>query len=178
MDSPLDKHRRLGVAHQDKTSLFDRFAKALAVPAFLLAVLSLGWQVYTYQESHEESPRIHGSVTQTGKQLNPDKDGKLSIQITNLGKRTMQIKTVTLSGWNRVWVLYVPPEKATFALPPGCDLWTQTLRDYAKYPIDVGQSPQPADFLVTVETTRAVHQQHVFINTFMLGGPVPTPQTC
>ena len=166
------------MAHQNKTSLFDRFAKALAVPGFLLAVLSLGWQVYTYQESHEENPRILGSVTQTGKQLNPDKDGKLSIQITNLGKRTMQVKTVTLSGWNRVWILYVPPEKTTFDVEPGCNLWTQTPWDYEKYPIDIGQSPQPGDFLVTVETTRAVHQQHVFINTFFPFGPAPTTNPC
>ena len=165
------------MAHQNKTSLFDRIAKALAVPGFLLAVLSLGWQVYTYQESHEESPRIHGSVTQTGGHVNPYKNGELSIQITNLGKRTMQIKTVTLAGWNHIWILYVPPEKTTFALPPGCDLWTQTAWDYAKYPIDV-DSPQPADFLVTVETTRAVHQQHVYINTFFALGVVPTARTC
>lgn len=162
----------------NKTSLFDRVAKALAIPGFLLAVLSLGWQVYTYQESHEENPRILGSVTQTGKQLNPDQNGTLFFQITNPGKLTMQIKMVTLSGWNRVWVLFVPPEKTTFALEPGCHLWTRTPWDYAKYPIDVGQSPQPADFLVTVETTRAVHQQHVFINAFSLGGVVPTGDRC
>lgn len=110
----------------------DLVARTTAVIGTLLGLFGLWlsysnyrWQQNTYQESHEESPRIHGSVSQTGKQLNPDKLGRLYIQITNLGKRTMQIKTVTLSGWNRVWILYVPPEKTTFDVEPGCNYGTK-----------------------------------------------------
>jgi hypothetical protein len=92
---------------QSKPSWLDKSAKALALPGFLLALFSVGWQVYAYQESREESPMVRASLTQELKgehlQFNRDTRGKVTIEVTNLGKRTMQIKSITLSAWKHVW---------------------------------------------------------------------------
>ncbi len=161
-----------------KPSWLDKSAKALALPGFLLALFSVGWQVYTYRESREESPMVRASLTQELKgdhlQLNRDRHGKLTIEVTNLGNRTMQIKTIALSAWKRVWVLHSPEEKnPTFSLETGHTLSRQIEWDYAKYPISELDESQPADFLVEVETTRAVHQQHVNINAITVTSTIP-----
>jgi len=166
------------VEQQTKPSWLDKSAKALALPGFLLALFSVGWQVYTYRESHEESPMVRASLTQEWKgghlQFNRDRHGKLTIEVTNLGKRTMQIKNITLSGWKRVWVLHSPEEKSpTVPLETGHTLSRQIEWDYVKYPIFELDESQPADFLVEVETTRAIHQQHVEINSITVTSTVP-----
>jgi hypothetical protein len=48
---------------QSKPSWLDKSTKALALLGFLLALFSVGWQVYTYRESHEESPMVRASLT-------------------------------------------------------------------------------------------------------------------
>jgi len=161
-----------------KLSLFDRLTKSLGILGFLLALFSVGWQVYTYRESHEESPMVRASLTQELKgdhlQFNRDRHGKLTIEVTNLGKRTMQIKNITLSAWKRVWVLHSPEEKSpTFPLETGHTLSRQIEWDYVKYPIFELDESQPADFLVEVETTRAIHQQHVHINAITVTSTIP-----
>src|SRR5438876_1298816 len=150
---------------QSKPSWLDKSAKALALPGFFLALFSVGWQVYTYRESHEESPMVRATLTQEMKgdhlQFNRDRHGKLTIEVTNLGKRAMQIKSITLSAWKRVWVLHSPNEKSpTFSLETGHTLLSEIGWDYVKYPIFELDESQPADFLIEVETTRGVHQQH------------------
>jgi len=40
---------------QSKPSWLDKSAKALALPGFFLALFSVGWQVYTFRESHEKA---------------------------------------------------------------------------------------------------------------------------
>jgi hypothetical protein len=163
---------------QSKPSLFDKTAKVLALPGFLMDQYSVGWQVYTYRESHEESPMVRATLTQELKgdrlEFNRDTDGKLTIEVTNLGKRTMQIKSVTLSGWNRVWVLHSPESnRPTFSLETGHTLSRQIEWDYTKYPLFQLDESQPADFLIEVETTRAVHHQHVNINVIALTSTIP-----
>ena len=164
---------------QSKPSWLDKSAKALALPGFFLALFSVGWQVYTYRESHEESPMVRASLTQEMKgdhlQFNRDRHGELTIEVTNLGNRTMQIKTITLSAWKRVWVLHSPEEKRpTFPLETGHTLSRQIEWDYVKYPIFAfNDQSQPADFLVEVETIRAVHQQHIHINAITITSTIP-----
>jgi hypothetical protein len=163
---------------QSKPSWLDKSAKALALPGFLLALFSVGWQVYTYRESREESPMVRASLTQELKgdhlQFNRDRHGKLTIEVTNLGNRTMQIKSITLSAWKRVWVLHSPEKnKPTFPLQTGHTLSRQIDWDYVKYPIFELDESQPADFLVEVETTRAVHPQHVHINAITVTSTIP-----
>jgi len=163
---------------QSKPSWLDKSTKALALLGFLLALFSVGWQVYTYRESHEESPMVRASLTQELKGdhllFNRDRHGKLTIEVTNLGKRTMQIKSITLSAWKRVWVLHSPEEKRpTFCLETGNTLSRQIEWDYVKYPIFELDESQPADFLVEVETTRANHQQHVHINAITVTSTIP-----
>src|SRR5260370_37481984 len=76
---------------QSKSSLLVKSAKALALPGFPLALFSLVCQLYTYRESHEESPMVTASLTQELNgdhlQLNRDRHGKLTIEVTNLGNR-------------------------------------------------------------------------------------------
>jgi hypothetical protein len=163
---------------QSKPSWLDKSAKALALPGFLLALFSVGWQVYTYREGHEESPMVRASLTQELKvdhvQFNRDRHGKLTIEVTNLGNRVMQIKSVTLSAWKRVWVLHSPEDtNPTFSLETGHTLSKQIEWDYVKYPIFELDESQPADFLVEVQTTRAVHQQHVHINAITITSTIP-----
>jgi hypothetical protein len=45
--------------------------------------------------------------------------------------------------------------------------------DYVKYPIFELDESQAADFLVEVETTRAVHQRHVRINAITVTSTIP-----
>jgi hypothetical protein len=163
---------------QSKPSWLDKSAKALALPGFLLAIFSVGWQVYTYRESHEESPMVRASLTQEligdHLPLNRERHGKLTIEVTNLGNRIMQIKTITLSAWKRVWVLHSPDEKnPTFPLETGDTLSREMEWDYAKYPVFELDESQPVNFLVDVETTRAVHQQHVSINAITVTSTIP-----
>lgn len=165
----------------DKPSWLDRFAKALAVPGFLLAVCSLGWQIYTYRESHEEAPMVQGSLEVTWTRLHGDieqlyrsgKNGKLVIEVTNIGQRTMQVKSVTLSAFKRVWVLRAPDEKnPTVSLEPGHGLSTETEWDFKKYPLYSNDQSEPADFLVEVQTTKAVHIQHINIHSYTVSYPL------
>ena len=180
-ENPLESTnpRSTQMEQQEKSSLFDRLTKPLGIMGFLLGLFSVGWQVYTYRESHEESPMVRASLTQELKgdhlQFNRDRHGELTIEVTNLGNRTMQIKTITLSAWKRVWVLHSPNKTSpTFSLETGHTLSSQIEWDYVKYPIfALNDASQPADFLVEVETTRAVHQQHVHINTITVTSTVP-----
>lgn len=121
---------------------------------------------------------VRASLTQEEKidnlQFNRDRHGTLTIEVTNLGKRTMQIKNITLSAWKRVWVLQSPEEKTpTFPLETGHTLSNEIEWDYMKYPIFELVESQPADFLVEVETTRAIHQQHVHINAITITTKLP-----
>jgi len=177
-DVPRNLLESRPMEQQSKPSWLDKSAKALALPGFLLALFSVGWQVYTYRESREESPMVRASLTQelSGDHLplNRDRHGKLTIEVTNLSTRTMQIKSITLSGWKRVWVLHSPNEKnPTFPLETGDTLSREMEWDYAKYPVFELDESQPVDFLVGVETTRAVHQQHVSINAITITSTIP-----
>ena len=162
-----------------KSPWFERLSKLLALPGFLLALFSVGWQVHIYKETHEESPMVRGSLTQEvrgmGLELNKDKHGKLEIEVTNLGRQTMQVKSITLSGWGRTWNMYSPSEKGpTVALEPGHGFSAVKDWNYSKYPVLQLDESLPADFLVEVETARAVHKQHVNINSIILTSTVPT----
>jgi hypothetical protein len=165
---------------QNKPSLLEKVAKLLAIPGFFLALFSVGWQVHTYRESHEESPMVRGSLTQEFttsilKGFNRDKHGKLTIDITNLGSRTMLVKNVTVSAFNRVWIIRAPQEnKPTLPLETGQTLSNTMAWDYSKYPIFEMDESEPADFLVQVETTRTVHQQHVHISTITVTSTIPS----
>jgi len=86
----------------------------------------------------------------------------------------MQIKNITLSAWKRVWVLYSPEkDHPTFSLETGYTLSRQIDWDYVKYAISELDESQPADFLVEVETTRALHQQHIRVYEITITSTIP-----
>lgn len=164
---------KIRVMEQENKPRLDLTTKVFAILGFFLALGSLSWQIYTYRDTHEESPMVRGSLTQeVGEKFNRDRHGMLTIKVTNLGKQKMQIKSITLSAFKRVWVLPVSNEGA-FSLEPGRTLSHQIQWDYVKYPIFELDESQPADFVVEVETTKAVHQQHVWINSINVTSTVP-----
>jgi hypothetical protein len=91
-------------------------AALIAVGISALSALFTGWQAYEAHQAanREESPMVRASLTQEvreGIRPNTDRHGKLSIEVTNLGHRTMQLKNITLSAWKRVWIVLAPDKK-------------------------------------------------------------------
>lgn len=165
---------------QRKFSLFDWFTKPLGVLGFLLGLFSVGWQVYTYRESHEESPLVRVSPVlnvNEGTRFAIKPHGEITVEVTNLGQRTMQVKSITLFAGKRVRIIRAPSKEVlTVSLEPGGVFSRQIEWNYGKHPLlnEENDESLPEDFFVEVETTRAVHRRHFQLSSLTITSTVPS----
>lgn len=84
--------------------------KALGVLGFFLALCSLGWQIYTYRESHEERilARLYASRAVINKTGGWDPKGEVAVEVVNIGLGPLYLKRVVIQSENdeRSFVFY------------------------------------------------------------------------
>jgi hypothetical protein len=99
--------------------------------------------------------------------------GEIEVEVTNLGRRTMQLKNMTLFAGKRVWPLYTPRDmQPTLPLETKVPYVHRVDWDYGKYPLIALDGSLPEDFLIEIETTRAVHRKHFVVASWTLNSLV------
>lgn len=164
----------------------ERVAIRIALLAALfsgLAAIFTGWQAYEAHKARivadrEESPMVRISLLQTlreGTRFAVNPQGELSVEATNLGHEMMQVKSITLFAGKRYWTIHTATEKQpTLPLQTGVAFTRRIPWDYSKYPLLARDESLPEDFLVEVETTRAVHRRPIAIPSITITSATPS----